>query len=163
MDEITRFLIERGAQRLDPARLVDGRTDDREVQAVAGTDIPVHHIAEMERKIHLGNRQSGRATLGIERSHPRQGLLSNIERDRANIGALSVELEDREQPIAEELQHFSAALLHRLDHTLEILVEHGDELLRRRTVSDSGEALEVAVPQHRANGLDRTAHDFAAE
>jgi hypothetical protein len=63
---------ERLAQCLDPRHLVDRGPDDREVEAIDGTNIAVEHLAEMEREINRGGRLSrldSRLVEAVETAH----------------------------------------------------------------------------------------------
>ena len=54
-------LIHRAAHGGDAARLVDGRPDDREIEAFAAADVAEEHLADMQAEIHLRGRQASAA------------------------------------------------------------------------------------------------------
>ena len=52
-------LIDRAAHREDPADLVDGRTDHREIEAVLAADIAAEHIADMQGPLQPSMKRKG--------------------------------------------------------------------------------------------------------
>src|SRR5205807_9805038 len=51
-------LLDRPAHRQDPADLVHGRTDYREIDTILAPDVTVEDVADMQREIDRGRRQT---------------------------------------------------------------------------------------------------------
>src|SRR5918996_5101086 len=68
------------AQGLDPARLVDGRADDGEVEPIDAADIAVEHVTEMEHDVDIHDELVGRGALYPKLTHATQHFRGSIER-----------------------------------------------------------------------------------
>ena len=135
-------MAELAAQRLDAAGLVDRRADDREIEPVLGADVAEHHLAEMERDVERHDGRAGGGPVHVEARDAVQRFEGRRQRpaaQRVGVGALDVE--HREQTIAEKLEHVAAIGVHRPHHALEIIVERGDDLVLGRPVAERRKAL----------------------
>ena len=69
--------------------------------------------------------------------------------------------EDRQQPVAHELEHLAAMVEDRRHLAVEILVEQVDQLLRRQPLGGGRKATHVREPDHGPDRFDVAAPDFA--
>ena len=58
--------LDRTAHCQDPADLVDGRTNDSEIETVLAADIAVEDVADMQREIDLGRCQTAFSAAAVE-------------------------------------------------------------------------------------------------
>ena len=139
---------ERLAQRLHAADLVDGGTDDGEVETSRGTNVAVEDVAEMESD---GQVESGPAlggAPGVERRVPAAGIDRCPHRLGAGVlGADGRRREHREDAIAEELQDLTVALGDRIADAFEMLIEPADDLRAPSAVDERREASEIGEQQ----------------
>ena len=115
----------------------------------------------MQREIDGGGRQAGLASVLIELG----GSFAHLRcsRERGEAGFLAVlGSEDGEGAVADQLQYIAAMPVHGRDDDFGIVIEQRNDLLRRGIVGNMRVAVQIAVPQHRADLLGDPAHDPAA-
>ena len=115
----------------------------------------------MQREVDLGGRQPGDGALAVQLDDAVAHSYRRCERAPASFFAV-IRREDSERAVADQLQHITAMSVHGRDHHLGVVVEQRNDLLRRGIVRDLGVAVQIAVPQHRADLLGDAAHDPAA-
>ena len=92
----------------------------------------------------------------------RRRLASARKRATAGVGRI-VRLEDRQHAVADQFQHIAARLVDRRDDRIGIVVEEGDDLVRRGGVGDGRVAAQIGEPQHGVDAIGHAARDAAAE
>src|SRR4030095_2671795 len=99
----------------------DGRADDGEVEAPGGANVAVDDIAEVEGDGEIERRPAFGGTPGVERRIPAAGIDRGAHCVAARpLGADAVRGEDRQKPVAEELQYLAATLGYRVADAFEM-------------------------------------------
>jgi hypothetical protein len=65
------------------------------------------------------------------------------------LGLAALGRNDREQSIAQELQHFAAVVGHRIANAFEMLIEPTHDFGGRRAIDERGEASEIGERKRR--------------
>ena len=118
----------------------------------------------MERDIDLHGRPVRRLTLLVEGAHPFDRIDRRRQRLAAEaVGFMGVGVEGSQQAVAEELQNLSAARLDRLDHALEIGIQHVADLVARHGVADRREAAQIGQPDDRRQHIHHARPDIAGK
>ena len=90
-------------QGLDPGGEVDGRPDGGEVEPVAGADIAVADFAQVQ-----GHAAAGRRRQVQRRHRPRRGLGRPQCRGADSTWLTLGQRENRQEPVADQLEHLAA-------------------------------------------------------
>ena len=77
--------------------------------------------------------------------------------------AVVAHVEDRQDPVAHELQDVAMVFVDRRHHAFEVVVHEGQKPVTRRRVGELRKALQIARPQRRADRFAGAALDRAAE
>ena len=159
---------DRPGERLGQLRcaggLDHGAAHQREFQAVRRADIAEHDIPEMHADAE-GDLVGPRPVAGHHRGQPPACIRGGVQRLPAGLGRVRpVEHgEDAEHGVTQDVEHLPAAILHRAGRTLEVGVEHRQELVERQAIRQSRRVAHVAVPDGRGEPLAAAAPDGAAE
>src|SRR6185369_3839680 len=122
-------LIDRAAHCRNSARFVDRGSDHGEIEPLGASDIAVEDFADMQTNIHIGGRQRLSCTPRAQRLH----LLAcfNRGRKRGCTGMRTIfGCEDRQDAIANQLEHVPALRVDRRNDDVGIIVQQRNDLLR---------------------------------
>ena len=123
---------------LQPRREIDRRPDAGEIEPVAAADIAVQHLADVQRQPEADRVRRRRPAACRARRSARSRLARGGERpaaDLVRVVAVRRQRENRQQSVADELQHLAAVLEDRRHLAVEIAVEQIDQLLRRQPLA----------------------------
>ncbi len=122
-------------QAFEPERQVDGGADHGEIQSIQRADIAVDDVADVQADPGFEDGPFGPGAAAVQRVEPGQRGASGGERAGRGIGfIMSVDTKDREHAVADELQHVAPLGSDRTRHTLEIIVQHLDNVAGRELV-----------------------------
>src|SRR4051794_21900435 len=138
-------MVPESTQPGDAASPVHRRPHDREVEAVVAADVAVEHLADMQAEIRLGVRQAGAAAAFVQRPDARPHRRLGPECAGAGLARIA-DREDRERPVADELEHVASGLGHARDDGLGVIVEERDDLARVGRFGQAREAAQIAEP-----------------
>ena len=139
--------------------------DHREVEPLAGADIAEHHLADMQRQPEADLGLAGRRARDVQGGNGlggRRGGPQGAGRGRRPFGR-GRDGEHRQHSVAHEFQDLAAGRRHGLAGGAEIVVEERDDGVARQAVGGPREAAQVAVPDHRFDGLAVAALDLAGQ
>jgi hypothetical protein len=148
-------------QALQPGGRVHRGADHREVEPRRRADVAEHQLAHVQRQP-VAERLApvGGAPL-VERQHRPARLDRGAERPHA--GALLVQREHREHPVADELQDLAAVAGDRVAQRVEEVVQHVEHLAGRQALGERGRAAQVAVPDRGPDRGAGTTYDLARQ
>jgi len=151
---------------LDPLHPVHHPADAGECQPVRHPDIAEHQLADIEPDAEFERRVRRRS--GVDNLDPEaQRLVDRRHRPahrlRRAVGAVAPDLdrEDRQHPVADEVQDLAAMLDHRRRGAFEILVQQRQIVVRRHLVGEPGRGPQVREPHHRRDPFAVAALDVA--
>jgi hypothetical protein len=150
---------------LEASRHVHCGADAGEIEASSGADVAVKHFADMQSEPEAQTRPCRIVARGGQRLDLVLGFLRGPQRARADLADLGVlsYVEDREQPVAHELEDFPARRLDRRHETIVECVEYPNQGLRRNAVGELGEAAHVGEPDDGADRFGVSAPDAPRE
>ena len=159
--------VERAAQLLQPRGMVDRRADHREVEPLAGADVAEHDLADdaapgrsAPRARPRRGAHDGSAPAIMRRPPPRRSVARAAVAGRSAGEAIG---KIASMPSPMNFRISPPALGDGAAHDGEIVVEQGDDGVARQAVGGAGEAAQVAVPDHRLDGLAVAALDLARQ
>ncbi len=115
----------------------------------------------MKTQIHFGNRKTVcyTALVQLDDALPRRNRGSECR----VAGAFPIlGRENCERAVAHELENVATLFMKRRDNDIGIVVEQGNDMLRRR-IGDSREAAQIAEPKHGIDAVGHAAHDPTAQ
>src|SRR5580704_3912619 len=153
------------ADFLEPRRMIHRRTNHREIEPRRRANISVTDVAKMQREPEMYLGIAGGVALQISRGYFFGGSPRGSESGSASLSRIfgRAQLENRQHPVAHELERLAAFRCNCINHRFEVVVEHRDYALARHRVGQRREASQIAKPDHRANRLAATARDRARE
>ena len=145
---------------LEPAHEVDRRPQHGEVEAVGAADVAVNDLADVQGG---DERQGCSADLGLGEGFA--GIVDGPKRRTAGGGpaARRLDRENRENAVAQELQHVAAVAPHGLDHRLEVAIERSEQLRLAQALAHRREAAQVRKQDRRLDMAAVAAPDRARQ
>ena len=136
-------------QLFEPRRKIHGGADACEIEPITAANIAVEHFADMKRQTKAYSVRIGKRVDGINVD---LGFARGGERAEAGLACIRhafSEGEDRQQPVANELEDLTAVPENRWNLTIEITVKRINQLLWRQPVRHRCKAAHIREPDHR--------------
>jgi hypothetical protein len=130
-------------ERFEPGGQVDGGADGRKVEPAGAADVAVEDVAEMQRHAVAMDRFANLLALHVGRRDAQLGFPGRGERRLAGRAGIAGHGEDREQAVADELQHLAAVPFDRRHQAVEVAVQCADHPMTRQLVAQGREAAQV--------------------
>src|SRR6202011_4760497 len=123
------------------------------------------YFAHVQRQSEMDLRFARAATLDIAFRDLFRSGASRFESGPASWRGIffRAKLENRQHPVAHELERLASFSRDYLDHRFEIIVEKADYFFTRQSVREHGEAAQIAEPNNRANRLAAATRDRAGQ
>jgi hypothetical protein len=144
------------------ARFIDGGPEHGEIEPCPAAEVAEQKITKVQRQREFGAGKAACATTIVEGAHIRCGLIGGIERARTGARPVVV-AEDRQDPVAHELEHLALVGVNCLGQAAGIVIEQLQRRLRRSAVGDPREIRQIAEPNRGADGIGLATHDVAGE